>query len=248
MRKTKYDWNKIEKYCGDRIVFGKEIEEKFGATTSAVTRAIQRGVLNIKRCKSELKIFDWSEMQKDIDSGFTTKELRDKYGCSAAKIDSLNKKGLIKTRTRSEALKLSHKNNPQSHSEETKEKISKIRKQYILENPDKAPYLLNHYRKGPSYPEKYFSEVFEKENIKLEKYYNFYTYQLDFADVVKQVDIEIDGSQHRYDKRIVEHDIKRNNFLASKGWKVFRVYWPEFQKKNREEREKVVEEIKNLLK
>ena len=38
------------------------------------------------------------------------------------------------------------------HTEETKRKISEIRKKYLFENPDKVPYLLNHYSKGESYP------------------------------------------------------------------------------------------------
>jgi len=40
-------------------------------------------------------------------------------------------------------------------TEETKNKISKSRKKYLFEHPDKVPYLINHSSKM-SYPEKYF--------------------------------------------------------------------------------------------
>jgi len=47
------------------------------------------------------------------------------------------------------------KNKGKKLSDETKQKISKSRKEYLLNNPDKVPYLLNHSR-NESYPEKYF--------------------------------------------------------------------------------------------
>jgi hypothetical protein len=50
------------------------------------------------------------------------------------------------------------------HSQETKDKISQARIKYLSENPDKVPHLVNHSSKE-SYPEKYFTDVFERENI-----------------------------------------------------------------------------------
>lgn len=46
------------------------------------------------------------------------------------------------------------------HSEETKRKISEIRKKFLLEHPDKVPYKLNHSSKQ-SYPEKFFENFFK---------------------------------------------------------------------------------------
>lgn len=48
------------------------------------------------------------------------------------------------------------------YSDEHKKKISESRKQYLIEHPDKVPYLINHHSKGDSYPEKYLKSVFEK--------------------------------------------------------------------------------------
>ena len=51
------------------------------------------------------------------------------------------------------------------HNEETKNRISRSRKEYLEKHPEKVPYTLNHKSKGESYPEKYFREWLEKENI-----------------------------------------------------------------------------------
>lgn len=69
------------------------------------------------------------------------------------------------------------------HKEESKQKISQSRINYLNDNPDKVPYKLNHYSKGPSYPELYFEELFKKEKIYLVKEYQISKYQLDFADI-----------------------------------------------------------------
>jgi hypothetical protein len=46
------------------------------------------------------------------------------------------------------------------------------------------------------------------------------TYTLDFGHPEAKVDIEIDGSSHKYSE---EHDDTRDNFLRSEGWKVIRI-------------------------
>lgn len=128
------------------------------------------------------------------------------------------------------------------HSTETREKISKARKKFLKENPDKVPYLLNHSSKI-SYPEQYFKELFENEKIELEFKYRIGTYELDFADPINKIDIEIDGSQHKLDLRIVEHDIKRDKYLNDLGWVVYRIYWPEWKKLTFVEKKKKLQYI-----
>ena len=68
------------------------------------------------------------------------------------------------------------------HTEEEKLKISAARRRYLTEHPNKVPYLINHSSKE-SYPESYFKEVFQKENIDLQYHYQLGKYELDFADV-----------------------------------------------------------------
>jgi very-short-patch-repair endonuclease len=127
------------------------------------------------------------------------------------------------------------------HSDETKDKISKIRIKYLEENPDKVPYKLNHYSKGESYPEKYFRELFEKMDIEFKQEVRIGLYSLDF--VIGSLNIEIDGEQHYVDDRIVESDKRRNEFVESQGFDVVRIRWSEYQRMNYEEKEIFINDI-----
>lgn len=132
------------------------------------------------------------------------------------------------------------------HSQETKDKISLIRKKYLLENPDKVPYLLNHSSKE-SYPETYFTELFEKENVNVVKHYRIGLYQLDFCILDKKIDIEIDGNQHYTDPKIVESDIRRTSYLESKGWDVIRINWSEYNKMSLDNKSIYIDNIKKYI-
>ena len=133
-----------------------------------------------------------------------------------------------------------------THTEEQKQKISKARKQYLLEHPDQVPYLLNHSSQK-SYPEVYFTELFEKEEINLHKEYYCLGYFLDFCDPIKKIDIEIDGEQHYVDSKMVEHDKIRNAALEEAGWTVFRVRWAEYKAMTEEQKYNIISQIKSLL-
>ena len=50
-------------------------------------------------------------------------------------------------------------------------------------------------------------------------------YFLDFGFKDKKIDFEVDGSQHWLDKKIIEHDKKRNQTLIDNGWTVIRMRW-----------------------
>lgn len=127
-------------------------------------------------------------------------------------------------------------------SDETKEKISKSMKKYLKDNPDKVPYLLNHSRKE-SYPEKYFTNIFDENNCEYIKGYRIGLYELDFAIINKKIDIEIDGDQHYLDEKIIKSDISRNKYLKDKGWDVIRVKWSEYQKMDRNGKEKYINDL-----
>lgn len=128
-------------------------------------------------------------------------------------------------------------------SEETKQKISKSRIQFLSENPEKVPYLLNHYSKGESFPEKYWREILEKYNINFISEYRISLYSLDFAIIDKMIDLEIDGEQHYIDNRIIKSNLKRTDYLESLGWNVIRIRWSEYQKLNFEKRQWFVDDL-----
>ena len=132
------------------------------------------------------------------------------------------------------------------HTSESRKKISNARKKYLTDNPDKVPYLLNHSSKE-SYPEKYFSELFSKESIQVERYFRLGSYELDFCIPGKKIDIEIDGDQHYLDENIIKHDIKRNKYLEDNGWIVFRIKWSEYKKFNYEQRKSYISKLINEI-
>jgi very-short-patch-repair endonuclease len=211
---------------------------------------------------SKLK-YDPQEIQKLINQNKTHKEIEDILGIGATVLCKYKKRGLvIDNRTqsdfskryyqdnpearkiRSEASKKAHRDHPEKfkHSEETKVKISQIRKNHLAAHPDQIPYVLNHKSKGASYPETYFKECLKISNYIAE--YRVGLYSLDFADLSNMVDFEVDGCQHRLDPRIVEHDTKRNNNLIALGWKVIRLNWSEFKKLKDLEKFEIVNSIK----
>jgi very-short-patch-repair endonuclease len=128
-------------------------------------------------------------------------------------------------------------------SDEHKEKISKSRIKYLMENPDKVPYKLNHSSKE-SYPEKYFTQLFENENVKVVKHYRIGLYELDFCILDKKIDIEIDGEQHYSDKRILESDKRRTLFLQNDGWDVIRVRWSHYLRLSEADKISYIESLK----
>lgn len=124
--------------------------------------------------------------------------------------------------------KLSERAKSRIISEETRKKISESRIRYLREHPDQVPYVLNHYSNGPSYAEKYWAEILEKEKIQHIKEHRVAAYSLDFAILDSKIDLEIDGDQHYLDPRIIESDKRRNEYLTNEGWTIIRVRWSDF--------------------
>lgn len=131
-------------------------------------------------------------------------------------------------------------------SEESKKKISEARKKYLNEHPDEIPFKLNHSSKE-SYPEKYFREWLQKENIFSERELQVSLYTLDFAWPEKKIYLEIDGSQHHLDW-MVKHDEERTKKLSELGWNcIQRIYWPDYQKLSKNEKEKYLASLKEEI-
>lgn len=85
-----------------------------------------------------------------------------------------------------------------------------------------------------SYAEKFWKQVLDNNNIKyireqLVEYGNLGNGERYFLDFYiehngRKIDLEIDGKQHKYQDR-QESDIKRDNFLKSLGYEVYRIDW-----------------------
>lgn len=177
------------------------------------------------------KEIDWNTLQKVYDDEkVSTRELANMFDIPVVRIWRATKRGEFKTRDKEEIERIkSNKATGKTHSEETKEKIKNARLQYLKENPDKVPYLLNHSR-NQSYPEKYFYDIFIDRIPNIKKYHQVGIYEIDFAIIDKRIAIEIDGEQHYTDRKIVNSDIRKNNFLDELGWDIIRIRWRDYQK------------------
>jgi very-short-patch-repair endonuclease len=51
-----------------------------------------------------------------------------------------------------------------------------------------------------------------------------YRYPLDIACPTYKIDVELDGSQHRYRLRNIARDTRRDLFLVEAGWSIIRVH------------------------
>jgi len=190
-----------------------------------------------------MKNIDWEKIQDFYNNNHFWKEILNEFKISSNTLSKAVKSGKLITRTRSESAKIHSSLYPQKHSEETKKKISKIRRKYLKEHPEKVPYLLNHSSKGESYPEKYFREILNKYEMIYEEKYPFSIYQLDFAFLNKSINLEIDGSQHTDDLKIVKSNKRRDKFLKKCGWITIRVDWRKYQKLSRLEKENFVTDL-----
>lgn len=130
------------------------------------------------------------------------------------------------------------------HTENQKKLISESRKRYLLDHPDKVPYILNHHSKGDSYPERYFKHILNLNNIIFEQNYYQSGYFLDFAWPEYKIYFEVDGEQHYVDSRIVEHDKIRTEKLNNIGWRcIERIRWADYQKFTKSEKIEFINEL-----
>jgi len=130
-------------------------------------------------------------------------------------------------------------------SDEHKKKLSENKKEYLIKNPDKVPYKLNHSSKI-SYPERYFLSVLKGFDFQYKVPGTLY--EIDFANPDKKIAIEIDGEQHYVDQRIIEHDIKRDQTLEDLGWKTIRIRWSHYKSLSLDERKEKVLSLMNFSK
>lgn len=166
-------------------------------------------------------------------------------GLTSKTDDRVAKSSIVRKR-RYESGELKGAWSGKKHTEEQKKKISESRKRYLSEHPDKVPYLINHSSKI-SYPEQYFIDLFQKENIDLKYHLQVSKYQLDFYNEDKKLDVEIDGDQHYLDSHIFQSDRERDNFMQNKGWIVYRIRWSAYQKMKFEDKQLIIQKIKDIL-
>lgn len=113
------------------------------------------------------------------------------------------------------------------HSNETKQHLSKMRKKFLLENPDK-----HHWRtkeKHKSEPCEKVKEYLKSLNINFVEEWqplSDYAYSLDIAFPDKKLAIEINGNQHyNSDGTLKEYYQNRHDLIEREGWTILELHY-----------------------
>lgn len=99
-----------------------------------------------------------------------------------------------------------------------------------ISNANKGRSRWNIHRNQISYAERFWKKVLEnnkidfKREVAVKQADEQHCYFLDF--VIGNIDLEIDGKQHKDADRIIS-DTKRDEYLTSLGFKVYRIEWNE---------------------
>lgn len=110
------------------------------------------------------------------------------------------------------------------HTEETKRRISEIRKQQIANNG--GIWWSSRSKCKRSYAEEWTKRVLENESVDIEfkEEYHIGKWFLDFAWPDRKIGLEIDGEQHEWPER-KQMDKEKDAYCASQGWKILRLKW-----------------------
>lgn len=183
---------------------------------------------------------DDSDIKKEIindyvNNDFTYNDLVEKYKVSLSLLSKFLKGIKI---NRSERM-IKRGTNFKSHSDETKKKISKIRKDWLLNNPDKHVWKRN--TKFKSVPCEYLKIIFKNNNINFlpEFPYNkeefiaysnlitdYKNYSIDIAIPEKKIGLEINGNQHyNSDKTLKKYYQDRHDYFLKNGWTIYEIYY-----------------------
>lgn len=172
--------------------------------------------------------YDIEEIQKYHNEGHTWRNIKEKFNISIGRLNKLKKEGKFVSRSRSASLKIAYYKNNRKHSEETKKKISKARKTYLKNNPNKI-----HWRskdKKISKPCEKFKHFLRKRNISFIEEFDPQVenrfFSVDIAMPDKMIILEINGGQHYNSSgNLKPYYQERHNLIKEKGWKIFEVHY-----------------------
>lgn len=146
----------------------------------------------------------------DINNGMRMKHIRSKHHVSPLTIEKAQKCGLLPVKVLAK-----HK-----HSEETKNKLSEIRKNWLKNNPEKHPW--RKHQSFVSQPCEFVKkQLKERGYLFLEEYMpisgRYYSIDIAFPD--KKIGIEINGNQH-YERNgnLKPYYLHRHNLIEETGW------------------------------
>lgn len=219
--KEYYKNPKLCKECGEPISYEKKNEREFcNSSCSAKFNNKRRNVTDEQKLKTSLTLLKGGIKKIRNKEIIIVKDVvRVCLNCSKEFI--IEKDGNKKLSRRKYCCK-------ECSNIGMREKISKMMKERV-ENGSHKGWLT---RNIISYPEKFFINVLDNNNLKYEHnkvikqkdlgINNMSNYFLDFYFDDKRIDLEIDGNQHKYRK---EHDNLRDELLENNGIHVYRIKW-----------------------
>jgi len=187
---------------------------------------------------------EWTLIQEDYNNGLTIKELINKYDyLNRSNLNKAKNLELFKPRTLKESLKISNKK--YKHTQKTKDNLSKIRKEFLKNNPDKHSWKRKN--KLVSTPCENLKKVLDEINILFISEYSPSKekhYSVDIFLPHYKIMIEVNGNQHyKKDGSLKDYYQERHDFLYNLGYNVYEFHYSLFF-----DNDKIKILIDNLLK
>jgi very-short-patch-repair endonuclease len=113
------------------------------------------------------------------------------------------------------------------HSQETKQKLSEIRKAWLAEHPDEHPWKLN--SKFKSVPCEVLKERLREAGLVFKEEYTLLddrSFAVDIAFPEKKVAVEVNGEQHyNRDGTLRPYYRDRHDIIEASGWKILEIHY-----------------------
>jgi hypothetical protein len=176
----------------------------------------KQSINSIKRHGDFTKKYPWYDIQLDHDNGMNIKQICEKYNMSR---DNIN------TGVRFECFE--KRKQIHTHSDESKKKISKFRKKFLKENPDKHPWRSKD--KFQSKPCEHLKQKLTELNIDFIDEFiplDDRSFSIDIAFPSQLIAIEVNGEQH-YERtgELKPYYQERHDLLVENGWTVYELHY-----------------------
>lgn len=207
-------------------------------------------IIMFNKSITPLNEYDWVKIQNYYDNGNSYRDVSEKFSISTGRLQKARDLGLFTPRTLSESSRLSYKlgrKKPCKHTKEGLDKLSKLMTERMENGEEGLGFGGHKSNLKRSYPEQYFYDWLNKENVNFEEKVRVGRYQLDFL-IDKYIDLEIDGEQHYSTQKRINSDLRRNRYLSELGYDIIRVRWSYINSLDFYSKEKFLHDLLVLIK
>lgn len=208
----------------------KEIAKVVNKAGSTITYWLKKHDVSLKRARN--KTVD--KTHKTCTKCKVNLEISYFYKRSSTKYQSACKRCCNLNRT----IREKKPRKPYVATQETRDKLSKIRKEFLRNNPDKHNWKSNN--KFKSIPCEHLKEYLRENNICFLEEHSISQerfYSIDIAFPHKMIALEVNGRQHYDDSnQLKPYYQERHDYIKSLGWTIIELYYAKvFQKKFKED-------------